>query len=320
MAHGEIKSSDDCEIASAYNASFDHWLIRRGIRMRRREFISLLSSAAIAWPHVVKAQGAAKHPLVAVLIGASSTAAARYVSGFPQGLQELGYVDGRNIDLVYRYADGDIARLPTLADELVRVKPDVFVVANTPATLAIKQASATIPIVNVSLTDPERFGFIESMARPGGQVTGILLTLDSLPAKLLQLALEVLPSATRIGLLLNASNPAHAVYRRNAEAAADSFARELFAAEVRVPDDLDAAFATWARDRVDFGLVIYDGMFLSERRRIAAVAAELRLPTMYSYREHVEDGGLMSYGIDLRESCRRAGHLCRQDPERSQAG
>jgi putative ABC transport system substrate-binding protein len=273
--------------------------------MRRREFIGLLSGVVVAWPRGVKAQGAAKRPLVAVLIGASSTAAGRYVSGFAQGLQELGYVEGRNIHVVYRYAVGNMARMPALAEELVRLKPDVLVTSNTAATLALKQATATIPIVNVSLTNPEGFGFIESMARPGGQVTGILLTLDSLPAKILQLVLEVLPSAARIGLLSNVSNPTHAVYLRNAETAAASFERKLVPVEVRLPDDLDSAFQTLVRERVDLLLVFPDAMFLTERRHIAALTAAARLPTMYGLREHVEAGGLMSYGIDLRESARR---------------
>jgi putative ABC transport system substrate-binding protein len=251
------------------------------------------------------AQELAKRPLVAVLSGASSTAAARYLGGLPQGLQELGYVEGQNIEVLYRYAEGDLTRLPTLADELVRLKPDVIVTASNAATLAVKRATATIPIVNVSMTDPEGFGFVTSWARPGGQVTGIFSTLDSLPGKLLQLVLEVQPSATRIGLLSNISNPTHAVYRRNVEAAAASFARKLVSVEVRVPDDLDAAFEAMARERVDLGLVLPDAMFLSERRRIAALAIAVRLPSMYAYRDHVEDGGLMSYGIDLRESFRR---------------
>jgi putative tryptophan/tyrosine transport system substrate-binding protein len=273
--------------------------------MRRREFIGQLTATIVAWPRGLKAEGAAKRPLIAVLSSASSIAAARYLSGLPNGLQELGYVERRNIDIVYRYAEGDNARLPALADELVRLKPDVIVAPNTAATLALKQATATIPIVNVALTDPEGFGFVSSMAQPGGQVTGILLTLDSLPAELLQLVLEVLPSATRIGLLLNISNPSHAVFRRNAEAASASFTRKLVPIEVRVPDDLDAAFKAMVRERVDLGLVLPDAMFLSWRRRIAALAITARLPTMFSLREHVEDGGLMSYGVDLRESLRR---------------
>jgi putative ABC transport system substrate-binding protein len=146
---------------------------------------------------------------------------------------------------------------------------------------------------------------VTSTARPGGQVTGILSTLDSLPGEQLQLALELLPGASRIGLLVNVSNPAHAVFRRNAEAASASFARKLVPVEVRVPDDLDAAFEAMVRERVDLGLVLPDAMFLSWRRRIAALATAARLPTMYGFHEHVEDGGLMSYGIDLRESWRR---------------
>src|SRR5215831_18012802 len=195
--------------------------------------------------------------------------------------------------------------MPGLADELLRLRPDVFVTGTVAGTLAIKRVTAAIPIVNVTLTDPEGFGFVMSTARPGGQVTGISSGLDSLPEKQLQLALELLPGASRIGLLVNVSNPAHAVFRRNAEAASASFARKLIPVEVRVPDDLDAAFEVMVRQRVDLGLVLPDAMFLSWRRRIAVLATAARLPTMYGLREHVEDGGLMSYGIDLRESWRR---------------
>jgi putative ABC transport system substrate-binding protein len=274
-------------------------------RMRRREFIVLLSSAMAARPLAVWADVASKRPLIAVLLGSSSITAARWLSGFPQGLKEFSYIEGRNIEFAYRYADGDLTRMPGLADELLRLRPDVFVTGTVAGTLAIKRATATIPIVNVTLTDPEGFGFVTSMARPGGQVTGILGTLDSLPGEQLQLALELLPGASRIGLLVNVSNPAHAVFRRNAEAASASFARKLVPVEVRVPDDLDAAIGTMVRERVDLGLVLPDAMFLSWRRRIAALATAGRLPTMYDFHEHVEDGGLMSYGIDLRESWRR---------------
>jgi putative ABC transport system substrate-binding protein len=275
--------------------------------MRRREFIGLLSGAAIAWPYVLKAQRAAKRPLVSVLEGQSSpTAAARAASAFVQGLQELGYIEDRNIDIVYRYADGDLTRMPALADELVRLKPDVFVCSTTPTTLAIRQATATIPIVNYTLTDPEGFGFVASLARPGGQVTGILGTVDGLPGKQLQLALEVLPGATRIGMLLNVTSPGQAVLRRNAEAAAASFGRNFIPVEVRLPDDLVAAFQALARERVDLGLILPDPMFVSERRRIAEFAIAAQLPTMFGFRAYVEAGGLMSYGLNFRESYRRA--------------
>ena len=271
--------------------------------MKRRGFITLLGGVLVAWPLGAMTQSAAKRPLVAVLLAVSSTAGTRYVSSFPQGLQELGYVEGQNID-IDRYAEGDLTRLPTLADELVQLNPDVIVTAGS-AVPVIKRSTATIPIVGVALTDPESLGFVTSIAHPGGQVTGIIYTVDSLPGKQLQLALELLPNASRIGLLLNVSNPYASIYRRNAEAAAASFARKLVIVEVRVPDDFDAAFQAWERERVDLGLVFQDSLFLSERRRIAALATAARLPTMYGFREHVVDGGLMSYGIDLRESFRR---------------
>jgi putative ABC transport system substrate-binding protein len=168
------------------------------------------------------AQSAAKRPLIAVLLATSLAAAARYVSHFPQGLKELSYVEGQNIDILYRYAEGDLTRLPTLADELVRLNPDVIVTAGS-AVAAIKRSTATIPIVGVALTDPEGFGFVISIAHPGGQVTGIIYTVDSLPGKQLQLALEVLPGASKIGLLLNVSNPYASLYRRNYDAAAASW-------------------------------------------------------------------------------------------------
>jgi putative tryptophan/tyrosine transport system substrate-binding protein len=137
-------------------------------------------------------------------------------------------------------------------------------------------------------------------------VTGILITLDTLPARQLQLALEVLPGASRIGLLSNANNPVHVFYLRNAEAAAATFGFKLVVVEVRVPDDLDAAIQALVRERVELGVLLQDAMFLGERRRIAALASAARLPAMYGFREHAEDGGLMSYGIDIRENHRRA--------------
>jgi putative tryptophan/tyrosine transport system substrate-binding protein len=274
--------------------------------MRRRELLGSFAAVAALRPLVAFAQGSARRPLVAILVGASSKASSHYVNGFSEGLQELGYSEGRNIDIVYRYADGDLARLSALARDLIPLRPDAIVSATTAGILAVKQATATIPIVGLAMTDPEGFGLVTSIARPGGQVTGILITLETLPSKQLQLALEVLPGTSRIGLLSNVSNPIHVFYRRNAEAAAATFGRKLVVVEVRVPDDLDAAFQALVRERVELGVLLQDAMFLGERRRIAALASAARLPTMYGFREHVEDGGLMSYGIDIRESYRRA--------------
>jgi ABC-type uncharacterized transport system substrate-binding protein len=274
--------------------------------MKRREFITLLGGAAAAWPCSVLAQVLARRPLIAVLSAQSSSSASRLVTGFAQRLQELGYVVGRDVDIVYRYADGDLARLPMLADELVRLKPDVLVAFSTQAAIAASQATAAIPIVAANVTDPVAFGLVASHARPGGNVTGTLATLDTLPEKQLALAAEVVPRAVKVGMLLNVGFQAHAVQRKGAEGAAAALAIKLMPVEVRLPDDLDAAFRSLARERVDGVLVLQDPMFLTERRRIAMLAIAARLPTMFGFREHVEAGGLMSYGIDLRANFRRA--------------
>jgi putative ABC transport system substrate-binding protein len=184
--------------------------------------------------------------------------------------------------------------------------PGVFVTGTIAGTLAIEQATAAIPIVNPALTDPLGFGLVASQARPGGQVTGILTTLDSLLGKQLELVLELVPGATRIGMLLNVSNPGNAFHLKTAEAVATALAVKLMSVEVRSPADIDAAFQTLAQQRPEILLIIPEALFLSERKRIVGLADGARLPTIYSTREHVEDGGLMSYGINLRESWRRA--------------
>jgi putative tryptophan/tyrosine transport system substrate-binding protein len=279
--------------------------------MRRREFITLLGGAAASsacWPFAARAQqqAAGRLPLVAVLVGQSQATSSDWVSSLPQGLQELGYVEGRDLEIVYRYADGDYTRLPALADELVKLKPQVVVSTLTTGVLAVNRAAPTIPIVGAALSDPVGFGLAASLARPGGQVTGILLTLDTLPGKQLELMLQVMPSVKRIGLLVNITNPISEIIRRNAETAAAALAVELVPVEVRVPDDLDGAFRKLADERVEIVLVQQDAMFLSERRRIAELAAAARLPSMYGGRAHVVDGGLMSYGINTRDSWRRS--------------
>jgi putative ABC transport system substrate-binding protein len=180
----------------------------------RREFITVLAGAVAAWPRGVLAQALTKRPLIAVLAGASSASASRWLSGFPQRMQELGYVEGHDFEIVYRYADGDLSRLPVLAEELVRLKPDVIVAGNSQATIAAKQATATVPIIAVSFADPVALGLVTSEARPGGQVTGVLATLDTLPEKQLALAVEVVPGATKLGMLIDVRIQAQAIMRQ----------------------------------------------------------------------------------------------------------
>jgi putative tryptophan/tyrosine transport system substrate-binding protein len=274
--------------------------------MRRREFITLLGGAAAAWPCADVAQVSTRRQLVAFLSGQSSASASHYVTAFAQRMQELGYVAGRDVDIVYRYADGDVGRGTVLVSELIRLKPDVMVASNTQVAVAMRQATGTIPIVVGTVTDPIAFGLVASHARPGGNVTGILSTLDTLPEKQLALAAEAVRGTVKIGILVNPAFQANAIHRQGAEGAAAALAIKLIPVEVTLPNDLDAAFQSMEHERVGSVLVLQDPMFLNQRQRIATLAIATRLPTMFGFRQHVEAGGLMSYGIDLGASFRRA--------------
>jgi putative tryptophan/tyrosine transport system substrate-binding protein len=273
--------------------------------MRRREFITLLGVAAV-WPTVGSSQTVGSRPLVAVLLGGSSSAGAVFLNSFAQGMRELGYVEGRNFDIVSRYAEGDLTRMPALAEELVRLEPKVFVTGTASGTLAIKRATASIPIVNSSIYEAIALGWAASESRPGGQVTGILVTLDSLAGKQLDLLLKLMPSISRIGVLVNENNPASLGHRRNADVAATSLGISLLPVEVRLPSDIDDAFSKFVQQRAQAVLLSPDAMILSERKHIATLAVTAHLPTVYSFRECVEDGGLISYGVNLRENWRRS--------------
>ena len=220
-------------------------------------------------------------------------------------MRELGYVAGNNYAFDGRYADGDLARAPALMEELVDLKPDVIVSGTMAGVRAAKKLTDTIPIVSPSLVDPVGFGFAASHARPGGNVTGVLLTVEDLPSKQLALTVELVPGARKVGVLVNVNNPNNPPQRRNMEIAAQALGVALFAAEVALPEDLYAAFQTLAREEVKAVLAPIDAMLLSERKRIALFAMAVHLPTVFTAREHVEDGGLMSYGVDLRETWRR---------------
>jgi ABC-type uncharacterized transport system substrate-binding protein len=272
--------------------------------MRRREFITVLGGAAAAWPLAGYGQTFAR-PVVGCLVAGSKAGTERVFGGFLQGMRDLGYVEGQNWTFEGRYADGDQARSQSFAEELVRIKPDVLVSGAMAGVVASKKFTDTIPIVSPILVDPVGLGFARSHARPEGNVTGVLLTVEDLPSKQLALAIEMISNARKVGLLVNPGNPSHEAQRPNIEAAAATLGVELIALQTRLPDDLHAAFDKLTRERVAMVLALPDGMFLSERKRIALLAMAARLPTMFGLRQNVEDGGLMSYGIDLRESWRR---------------
>jgi ABC-type uncharacterized transport system substrate-binding protein len=277
--------------------------------MRRREFIGVLGSAIAAWPSVGVAQVSTKRPLIGFLAGQTSQAGARYSSILVERLQDLGYVEGRNIDIVYFHADGDMGRLPELAAELVRARPDVVVATNNQAVIAMKQATNVIPIVGTVLTDPTGLGLVASLAQPGGNVTGMMLGVDTLAGKQFALAVEILRGKPRMGLLLNAGSRAQASERKSVEDSAAALATTLMPVDVRKSSDLDAAFHSMAREKVDGVIVLGDPMFFFEREHIATLAIAARLPTVFALREHVEAGGLLSYGVDQRANFRRAADL-----------
>jgi putative ABC transport system substrate-binding protein len=275
--------------------------------MRRRDLIRLLGGFGAALPTLqALAQAPAKRAVVGLLLAGSNAATQQRRSGFPLGMQEFGYVQGRDYIIEDRYADGDLARLPMLVQELVQLKSNVILAGTTVGAREVKRQDATIPIVGVSLTDPVGFGLAANLAQPGAQTTGILIISEGFARNQVELAFEVVPGATTLGMLVNVSNQSNAVHRRNVEVATAALALKLVAGEAHGPDDLTAAFQTLVREHVQLVLVPPDGLFVSERERIVTLAAAARLPMLYPYREQVDAGGLMSYGVNLHESWRRA--------------
>ena len=225
---------------------------------------------------------------------------------FRGGLRELGYVEGQNIFLEYRWAEGRYERLPDLAAELVRLKVDVFFTTGTPATNAANQATKTIPIVFVNVSDPVASGLVASLARPGGNITGLTNISSDLSGKQLELLKESVPGATRVAVLWNPANPAAALQLKETEAAARSLKVQLQLQEVRDPKDLDSAFSAMTRGRPNALFVLADPMLSTYQSRIAELAVRGRLPTIYWLRSFTDAGGLMSYGPSNADLNRRA--------------
>ena len=273
--------------------------------MRRRHFIQLIGSAALVRPRLSAAQSSTK-PVVGILMSVSQSAASAWIQAFEDGLQELGYIVPRDIDIAVRYSEGDNARLPGLAEELVHLEPKVILATSVLSTRAVLQATAAIPIVNPLLVEPVVFGFAANDARPGGQVTGILVSLDTLPGKQLEIGREAVHGVTKIGFLYDASNSALAIVAQRLEAAAASLNIMFVRADVSSPHDLEVALQRLSDEHVGLVFVPQSPLFFAERSRIAALAIAIHLPTLYGFREHVAEGGLISYNFNIRENFRRA--------------
>jgi putative ABC transport system substrate-binding protein len=274
-------------------------------QLKRRDFIALLGGAAVAWPLAARAQQQSNRPLIAYL-ALGKRGEVPLVAPFQQGMRDLGYVEGRNIDIVYRFAENLPERLPSLAQEVVGLKPAVIVASAAVDAVAARNATVTIPIVSPALADPVNLGLVASVARPGGNVTGIMPYVDGLPAKQLELAREIVPAARGVGVVGNMNDPKALPQLRELEDAARALNVEIFVPELHAPDGLDGAISALASKQVDVVIALQTSTMVVERRQIAALMAAKRLATVYGYREHVDAGGLISYGVDLSWCGRRA--------------
>jgi ABC-type uncharacterized transport system substrate-binding protein len=272
----------------------------------RRQFITLLGSAAGAWPLVARAQQAAT-PVIGFLHGASPEGYAPMVIAFRQGLEEAGYVEGHNVAIEYRWAEGHYNRLPALAAELVRQQVAVIVTGGTPPALPAKAATSTIPIViNVGI-DPVQAGLIASLNRPGGNVTGVALLTVELAAKRLELLHELLPTATVVALLVNPTSPLTEPETRGVRDAAHSLGLQLQVLNASSESEIDKAFRRLVELRAGALIVSVDPFLNNQRAQIVALAARHAVPAIYGVRELAISGGLMSYGNDLADAYRQSG-------------
>jgi putative ABC transport system substrate-binding protein len=280
----------------------DEWGIG-GKMLKRREFITFLGGAAVAWPLAARAQ---RRPRIAVLSINSEPSESKALAAFVDGLRALGYVEDRTVDIDARYAAGEPERLTPLAQELVALKPDVALVNSISPAIAIKGVATALPIVCAALADSAMPSLAASFARPGGSVTGIASSVEDLYAKLLELALDTSLGSARIGFLANPVGGSMPLYAQQVEAAARARGVTLLTQAARTPGDLALAFDGFAKQQAQVVIIPANGMFQSQNRRIAQLALAAHLPVIFPDRRNIEAGGLASYGVDVRENFRRA--------------
>jgi len=287
------------------------WLFHKagfqGVGMGRREFITLVGGAAASWPRAARAQQLAM-PIVGFLSSRSPEEAAVHTAAFRRGLSETGFVEGQNVAIVYRWAEGHYERLPVLANELVNLRVSVVMSGGgAPSALAAKAATATIPIVFVIGDDPVKEGLTASFNRPGGNLTGVSFLTGELGAKRLGLLCELVPNASAVALLLNPNDPAAELQRQDVQAAAQALGRRLLVLRASTEMDFEANFAILTQEQVGALVVENDPFFDSRRDRIMSLAARNAVPAIYHIREFPAAGGLMSYGASLADAYRQVG-------------
>jgi putative ABC transport system substrate-binding protein len=276
--------------------------------MQRREFITLLGISGAAatqatLPRLAHAEVSTKRPLLAVLGGVTRK---EFPASFMEGMRDLGYVEGDNIDVAYRFSDGHLELLPSLAEELIHFAPKVIVAGVTSAAVAARRLTLEIPIVCPILSNPIELGLIAGMSRPGGNVTGLMSRIDDLVGKQVELAAQLIPGLVAVGLIVHVATSDVVIGRQEVERAGKQLGVELVSSEVREPHDLDTAFRQLSNGHVQAVVILSDAMLFQERERVAELAAAARLPAVYGLRDHVDAGGLISYGVNYPENFRRA--------------
>jgi putative ABC transport system substrate-binding protein len=287
-------------------------------RIKRRDVITLLGGAA-AWPLAARAQQPARAPRVGFLFYGSPELSLE-VDAFQQGLRELGYVEWQNIIVEYRFARGRVEKLPELAAELVRLKVEVIVSPTTPASIAAKQATNTIPIVIAAVADAVGAGLVTNFARPGGNITGLTSISAELGGKRLELLKGIVPEASRVAVVYNPGDRSNMLILKELQAAAPAVAFELQPVEVREASDFKDAFARMGRERVHAFFGAPGVLTFANRQMIVELAANERLPAMWGHRQFVDVGGLMSYAVNFYDQCRRAAAYVDQILKGAKAG
>jgi len=273
--------------------------------VRRREFITLIGGAA-AWPATAGAQQPAKLPTIGLLGATSASEQSQWIAAFLQQLRELGWFEGRTVTVESRWAEGSNERAVEIAAELIRLRVDVIVTAGTPVVLAVRQATSTVPIVFATAADPVGAGLVASLARPGGNVTGLSIQSTDLASKRLELLREAVPDLHRLAAIASVGNPAAVLEMREVQAAAQALGLDIATFEIRRTEDFAPAFDK-LKSRAQALYVVTDPLMATNRIRINTLALSARLPTIHGFREYVEVGGLISYGANLPDLWRRAG-------------
>jgi putative tryptophan/tyrosine transport system substrate-binding protein len=279
-----------------------------GEAMRRREFIAFVGCTAAAWSLAARAEQQSSMPVIGFLNSTSPQPFANYVSGFRAGLKETGYIDGQNVTIEFRWAEGHYDRLPGMAADLVRRKVAVLVsTGGSPGVMAAKAATSTIPIVFTLGVDPVQLGFVTSLSRPGGNITGVYLFTAAMESKRLGLLRALVPGVQLIAVLLNPNRPEHAYQTREVQEAAATARQQIHILLASDESAIDAAFATAVQLRAGAMLVGADPFFNSQRDKIIALAARHSIPAIYEQREYALAGGLISYGTNFSDAYRQAG-------------